>query len=90
MENNFENKNHSVSIQNRESIQLTGIKEVSSFNEDEVNAASDCGSILIKGSHLLVEELDLENGVLKVGGRITAVIYIEKNNSKKFLGKMFS
>jgi len=83
-------KNHSMSVNNRESLEMTGIRDVSSFNEEEVNALCDCGSILIKGSHLLVETLDTENGILKVNGRITAVVYSEKNVSKKLFGKVFS
>ena len=85
-----ENKNHSVSIHNRESIELTGIRDVSSFNEEEVNAACDSGSVVIKGSHLIVETLDLDNGILKVNGRISALIYSEKANKSGILGKLFS
>lgn len=85
-----ENKNHSISIQNRETVEMTGIRDVSSFNEEEINASSDCGSVIIKGSHLLVETLDLDNGVLKVNGRISALIYSEKTNKGGLLGKMFS
>ena len=90
MQDNFENKSHSVSIQNRESIELTGIRDVSSFNEEEVNASCESGSVLIKGSHLLVETLDLENGILRVNGRITALVYSEKVNKTKIFGKIFS
>jgi len=90
MQDNFENKNHSVSMLNRQSVEMTGIKDVSSFNEEEVNAVCDCGSVLIKGSHLLVEALDIENGILKLSGRITAIVYIENKNGKKLFGKVFS
>ena len=90
MQESFEKKNHSLTLQNRETVELTGVNDVSSFNEEEVNASCDLGNVLIKGSHLLVETLDLDNGILKVGGRISAVVYSEKNNSKTFFGKLFS
>ena len=90
MQENFENKNHSLSVKNRESVEITGVNDVSYFNEEEVSASSDCGSILIKGTHLLVEALDLDNGILTINGRITAIVYSEKNGSKKLLGKLFS
>ncbi len=90
MQESFEKKKHSLMIQNRESVEITGINDVASFNEEEVNAACDLGNVLIKGSHLLVEALDLDNGILKVSGRITAVVYSEKTNAKSFFGKLFS
>lgn len=90
MQENFENKNHSLTVENRESVAMTGINDVSSFNEEEINASCDLGNVLIKGSHLLVEALDLDNGILKVNGRITAIVYSEKTSAKKFFGKMFS
>ncbi len=90
MQENLEKKNHSLSINNRENIEINGVKDVAYFNEEEVSASCDCGSILIKGTHLLVEALDLDNGVLIINGRITAVVYSEKTGSKKLLGKFFS
>ena len=90
MQESFEKKKHSLMIQNRESVEITGINDVASFNEEEVNASCDLGNVLIKGSHLLVEALDLDNGILKVNGRITAVVYSEKTNAKSFFGKLFS
>ena len=86
----FDTRNHSISIQNRESVEMTGISDVASFNEEEVNASCESGNILIKGSHLLVETLDLDNGILKVNGRITAIVYSEKSSSKKLFGRIFS
>ena len=90
MQESFENKSHTLLLKNRESAEITGISDVSSFNEEEVNASCDSGSILIKGSHLLVETLDLDNGILKVNGRISAIVYSEKTNAKSFFGKLFS
>ncbi|MBR3737805.1 MAG: sporulation protein YabP [Eubacterium sp.] len=86
----FDSRNHSVYISNREVVELTGISDVSSFNEEEVNASCESGNVLIKGSHLLVETLDLENGILKVNGRVTAIVYSEKSNAKNFFGRIFS
>ncbi|MBQ9530788.1 MAG: sporulation protein YabP [Eubacterium sp.] len=90
MQDNFEKKKHTLSAVNREEVDLTGINDVSSFNEEEINAACDLGNVLIKGSHLLVETLDLDNGILKVSGRITAIVYSDKSDAKKLFGKLFS
>ena len=90
MQENTQTNNHSISIQNRQSVEMTGIKDVSSFNEEEINASCECGEVLIKGSNLLVEALDLDNGILKISGRVTAVVYSEKSSSNKLFKKLFS
>ena len=90
MSESFEKKKHTASCENRETLEMSGINDVNAFNEEEVTAASDWGDIIIKGSALQVETLDLESGVLKVRGRISAIIYNDKTVVKGFLKRAFS
>ncbi len=89
--NDFSDKQkHTVLMENRESVEMTGIIDVDSFNEEEINARSDWGSLMIKGEGLSVESLDVANGNLKVAGNITALIYTELSTAKSFFSKLFS
>lgn len=89
--NDFSDKQkHTVLMENRESVEMTGIIDVDSFNEEEINARSDWGSLMIKGEGLSVESLDVANGNLKVVGNITALIYTELSTAKSFFSKLFS
>lgn len=90
MQDSFDKKRHTLLAENRETLELTGINDVDSFNEEEINASCDWGDILIKGSELIVEVLDLENGILKIRGKITALVYNEKTQQKGFFGRVFS
>lgn len=90
MNENFENKKHTVFIENRESAEIGGINDVASFNETDITATCDWGDIVIKGSALHVETLDLQSGRLLVSGKITAIIYNEKTQVKGFFRKAFS
>ena len=81
---------HSVYVENRDSMELQGIKDVGGFNEEVITAESDYGGIVIRGSNLHVDELNLELGRLKVSGRISAFIYNDKVVGKGFWGKLFS
>lgn len=90
MNDNFENKKHTVFIENRESAEVVGINDVSSFNETDITASCDWGEVVIKGSDLHVEILDLQSGKLLVNGKITAIIYNEKTQVKGFFKKAFS
>ena len=90
MSDEFSKKKHTMFIANRESAEISGVTDVDSFNEEEIRADSDYGEIIIKGSSLQVEALDLESGVLKISGSIAAVIYADKPVGKKLFGRMFS
>lgn len=90
MEENVNKTRHTVFSQNRESIEMSGITEVGAFNEETVEASSDWGDIVIKGSQLHIETIDLETGALKVTGKITAVIYSDRIKSNGFFRRVFS
>ena len=54
MDNNVD-MNHLLTLENREHLTLTGISDVDSFNEEEINAISPCGELTIKGELLHIE-----------------------------------
>ena len=89
MNESFE-KNHSVRIENRKTLEMSGVSEVNAFNEEEISASTEAGEIVIKGSELHVEALNLENGTLKINGSITALIYNEKTPVKGLFRRAFS
>ena len=89
--NEFNDKGkHTVFVQNRDSMELEGIKDVGGFNEEVITAESECGGIVIRGNNLHVDELNLELGKLKISGRISAFIYNDKVAGKGFWGRVFS
>lgn len=83
-------KKHTLYLENRETLELGGISDVDAFNEEEISAMSDWGGILIKGTNLHIEVLDLETGTLKISGKIGALVYNESVSAKGFFGRMFS
>ncbi len=86
MENSAE---HTLSLTNRESLTLTGITDVDSFNEEEIAAICSCGELSIKGELLHIEELNLDTGILTVSGKITTLSYSEKFTSTSLLKRLF-
>lgn len=90
MQNEFENKKHLVSIDNRQAIELTGINDVPVFDENDVQLCSDFGDISIKGENMKVEELSLDSGIVKINGKITAIIYTDNKKTKGFFKRVFS
>lgn len=90
MQNEFENKKHLVSIDNRQAIELTGINDVPVFDENDVQLCSDFGDISIKGENMKLEELSLDSGIVKINGKITAIIYTDNKKTKGFFKRVFS
>ena len=83
-------KKHTVFAENRETLTLEGITDVGAFNEEEITARWDGGNLLIKGSGLHIETLDLESGILKVRGKLTALVYSESVSAKRLFGRLLS
>ncbi|MGN0317174.1 MAG: sporulation protein YabP [Lachnospira sp.] len=84
-------KNHSVIINNRKQIELTGVTEVISFDPSKVVLDSVCGQIVIKGADLHVNGLSVDKGELKCDGRIDSYSYTQSAKSKgkeSFMGRL--
>jgi len=90
MQESFEKKKHTLFMENREVLELSGIVDVASFNEEEISAKCDWGDLLIKGEGLHLDALDLETGTVRVGGKVTALVYHESTLGKGFFGRVFS
>jgi len=68
-------KAHSVVMDNRERISVTGVNDVESFNDSEVVLSTEQGILIITGSMLHISRLNLDDGQLIVGGMIDTVEY---------------
>ena len=82
MDNNVD-MNHLLTLENREHLTLTGISDVDSFNEEEINAISPCGELTIKGELLHIEELNLEAGTVSVSSVNHGVLCRKKQYTAK-------
>ena len=81
---------HTVMIDNRNRISLTGITDVGSFNEETVLLITALGELNITGAGLQVTKLDLESGNVTVEGKIISLTYadtVRKNTG--FFARVF-
>ena len=76
-------KAHSLYLENRNGLKLTGVTDVDSFDEETVNAYTDYGCLTVSGTGLHVEELNLESGLLEVTGEIVALVYSNRTEKSK-------
>ena len=66
---------HSVALENREHLTMTGITDVLRYDEREIEAVSEGGPLTVFGENLHIAKLNLEAGQLAVDGLIRGLEY---------------
>ncbi len=82
-------KKHTLMLDNRRKLMITGAEDVSGFNEETVSVKTTAGTLIIKGSGLHIEKLNLETGDVSVEGMINSMQYIGHDNSRSRFSKLF-
>lgn len=80
---NEKSQTHECVIKCRNRIDITGVKEVTGFDEGMVELVTDCGELTIEGEGLRVGTLDTDRGIISVGGTISGVVYSDGVSMKK-------
>lgn len=86
----IENKReHEIHIVNRENMRVSGVSDVTSFDENGVTLVSIEGELVIEGEELKIGALDTERGVVTLSGKIDGFYYMndEKKEKKGFFSK---
>ncbi|OGO76741.1 MAG: sporulation protein YabP [Clostridiales bacterium GWB2_37_7] len=82
-------KPHNVFIEDREKLNITGVRDVVSFDEGTIVLNTEMGGLILKGTGLHINKLNVEDGNLNIEGYIIACNYTDKTDSKKS-GGLFS
>ena len=82
-------RQHNVIMENRKHLSVSGVDEVESFDELEIVAVTSGGSLIIRGSELHIDKLDLDSGELSITGLITDLCYEEVSKSQSLWARLF-
>ena len=83
-------KPHSLQLENRNGLKMTGVTDVEAFDEECVTVYTDYGCLSSSGSALHIDELNIKNGVLQISGEVSALVYSSKKSKEKgFLKRVF-
>lgn len=74
---------HQVRIGARESIEISGVENVLSFDEYSATLQTTCGLLTIDGEKLHISTMATESGTISLDGRIYGVYYTESSQSGK-------
>ena len=80
---------HSLILENRKMLTATGISNVDSFNEQEIVACTDLGDLIVKGSKLHIDKLNIETGELTIDGEVVSMTYTGNQISGGFFSRLF-
>lgn len=72
---------HDCILKGRKHADITGVKEVVSFDASGVILITSCGELTLEGNGIKVGALDTDRGIVAVDGEICAIYYA--NESKK-------
>lgn len=72
---------HSIVITEGAVIEINGVESVASATESQIRVATTKGGLIVIGSGLHVEKLDLEQHLLVAGGKIQQVRYLAAQKS---------
>lgn len=82
-------KNHTMMLDNRQKLVLTGAEDVNGFNEETVSVQTSSGLLIVKGEGLHIDKLNLETGDVTIDGKINAMQYLQSDNTRSRLSKLF-
>lgn len=78
------NPYHNVILKDRKSMELTGVKQIDSFDSNEFLMETAQGWMIVQGKDLVLGKLDTERGDVIIKGLIESMSYV---SSKKGGGK---
>ena len=82
-------RTHTLEMENREKLRLTGVSDVSGFDENVVVLMTDMGELSIRGEALHIDRIYLEAGILELRGRVSELSYEERTAAGSLWSRLF-
>src|SRR3954449_3836475 len=83
---------HDVFMKGRRLLDITGVKQVESFDSEEFLLETVMGFLAIKGENLQMKNFDVEKGIVSIKGKIFDLVYLDEQHGEKakgFFSKLF-
>ena len=82
---------HTIKLENRKTMAITGVLDVDGFDEHTIVLATSYGIMTIHGNELHINKLNIDEGSLNIEGEVSAIQYSDADYSAKgsWLSRMF-
>lgn len=81
---------HKLTLDQRNSLTMTGVTEVVSFDDTAVVVKTDLGRLTVQGQQLQLKTLSVEGGQIAVEGSIASLQYEEPRQNGGLLRRLFA
>lgn len=79
---------HNVILEQRKRLNMSGVKEVKTFDEETVVLDTVSGMLTIKGENLSIGSFSATSGELVAEGRMIALVYSDTDRDKGMLRRL--
>ncbi len=81
-----------IVLENRERLNVTGINDILSFDDQVVILSTELGMLTVKGNELKINKLNIDESEVKIEGNISSISYsqnIEESKGESLFSKIF-
>ena len=82
-------EHQNIILKNRRKLLISGVRDVESFNEECIVVETELGTLVVRGSGLHINKLNIESAELDVEGDVACCEYIDSALSNN-RGGLFS
>lgn len=87
MDSQFPDFPHKLTLNERNTLTMTGVSEVVSFDETSVVLHTNLGTLEVLGQELKLKNLSPEGGQVTIHGQISVLSYEEPRECRSFWGR---
>ena len=85
---------HRIQLLGRKSLEVCGVTDVISFDEQMVVLNTVCGNMEVEGDSLQIHVLNIAEGIVAMDGTVDSIRYYESSQNEKdgknrFFNKLF-
>ena len=90
-ENKKDTAIHRVVMEGRQSLRVSGVEDVESFDDDTVVIYTVDGTMTVKGMDFRINKLSVEDGELEMDGDGDSILYSDSRKEEHggFFGRIF-
>lgn len=78
-----------IILENRKKLNVTGVGEVLSFDDETVILKTAMGNMTVKGEKLRISNFNTETGDLTAEGRVIAMVYTSEEKGGGLFSRLF-
>ena len=82
-------KSHSLELDKRERLSLSGVEDVMGFDESMVVLQTGLGRLTVRGERLHIGMIDLDSGRLELSGKVQELSYDEPVQRGSLWARLF-